>query len=123
MEKTKRIIIATLAGFIFGFVCLAFAASSDAEIPCPVKLQILFSRALIGFAIGISSLKFHWTLHGLLMGFLFSLPLAFSGLMAPENPEFSSTMMFISTIVMGIIYGFLIELITSVLFKSKNWIV
>jgi K+-transporting ATPase c subunit len=50
---------------------------------------------------------------------LFSLPLAFSGLMAPENPEFSSTMMFISTIILGMIYGFLIELITTLVFKAK----
>lgn len=119
MKKGKRIIIATLAGLLFGFVCLAFASSGAAELPYAVKQQILFNRALIGFAIGISSLKFHWTLHGLLLGMLFSFPLAFSGLMAPENPEFSSIMMFISTIIMGMIYGFLIELITSLLFKAK----
>jgi len=123
MKKTKRVIIATILGALFGFVCLAFASSSGAEIPYPAKLQILFSRTLIGFAIGISSLKIHWTLHGLILGIIFSLPLAFSGLMAPESPEFSATMMFVSTVVMGMIYGFLIELITSVLFKSKNWIV
>ncbi|MDA3954860.1 MAG: hypothetical protein PF485_14530 [Bacteroidales bacterium] len=119
MKKTKRIIIATIFGFLFGFVCLAFASSGEAELPYAVKQQILFSRALIGFAIGISCLKFHWSLHGLLLGMLFSLPLAFSGLMAPENPEFSSVMMFVSTIILGMIYGFLIELITSLLLKAK----
>ena len=123
MKKAKRIILATIAGFLFGFVCLALASSGGSEILDPAKLQIIFSRVLIGFAIGISSLKIHWTLHGLLLGLFFSLPLAFSGFMAPENPEFSATMMFVSTIVMGMIYGFLIELITSVLFKSKTWIV
>jgi len=40
--------------------------------------------------------------------------------MAPENPEFSKIMMMVSTIVMGAIYGLLIELITSVLFKAKQ---
>jgi hypothetical protein len=86
----------------------------------PIKLQIIFSRTLIGFAIGISSLKMHWTLHGLFMGLLFSLPLAFSGLMAPETPDFSASTMFISTVVMGMIYGFLIDLITSLAFKAKR---
>ena len=119
MKKTKRIIIATILGLLCGFVCLALASSGEGELPYAVKQQILFSRMLIGFAIGISSLKSHWTLHGILLGMLFSLPLAFSGLMAPENPEFSSVMIFISTIVMGIIYGFLIELITTVVFKAK----
>ena len=116
----KRIIIATLSGLAFGFVCYGMASSSG-ELPCPVGLQIIASRALIGFAIGISCLNLkHWTLHGIIMGLLFSLPLAFSGLMATENPEFSQTMMFVSTIIMGIVYGFLIELITTVLFKAKQ---
>ena len=122
MKKTKRIIIATLSGVLFGFVCLGFASSGEYEIPDPMKLQILASRTLIGFAIGISCLKMHWTLHGLIMGLVFSLPMAFSGLMA-ETPGFSANAMFISTVVMGMIYGFLIELITSILFKRKNWFV
>ncbi len=120
MKKTKRIIIATLAGILFGFVCLGFAVSGGAEIPVPIMLQIIFSRTLIGFAIGISSLKFHWTYHGLLLGFIFSLPLAFSGFMASEG---ELVWIFGATVIMGMIYGLLIELITSVLFKSKNWIV
>lgn len=108
MKKAKRIIIATLCGVIFGFVCISFASKGGNALPYPIFWQILLSRTLIGFAIGISSLKFHWTLHGLLMGLFFSLPLAFSGLMAPENPEFKPIMMFVSTVVMGMIYGFLL---------------
>ena len=54
-----------------------------------------------------------------MLGLIFSLPLAFSGLMAPESPEFSASMMFINTVVMGMIYGLLIDLITSLLFKAK----
>jgi len=53
------------------------------------------------------------------MGLIFSLPLAFSGLMAPENPGFGKAGMFIWTIVLGMVYGLLIELITSLLFKAK----
>jgi hypothetical protein len=119
MPKTKRIIIATLSGILFGFVCLTLASSGPEKLPLPIALQIISSRTLIGFAIGISciSLK-HWTIHGLVMGLLFSLPLAFSGLMA-ANPDFSKASMLISTIVLGMIYGLLIELITSVIFKAK----
>ncbi|OGU26792.1 MAG: hypothetical protein A2057_06340 [Ignavibacteria bacterium GWA2_35_9] len=50
---------------------------------------------------------------------LFSLPLAFSGLMAPDSPEFSATAMFIMTIVLGLIYGILIEFVATILFKAK----
>jgi hypothetical protein len=119
MPKTKRIIIATLSGILFGFVCFTLASSGPGKLALPIALQIISSRTLIGFAIGISciSLK-HWSIHGLVMGLIFSLPLAFSGLMA-DNPDFSKAGMLISTIVMGMVYGFLIELITSVLFKAK----
>jgi transposase len=59
------------------------------------------------------------SLHGLLMGLLFSLPLAFSGLMAPENPDFGKGAMLASTIVMGMIYGLLTEVVTSAVFKAR----
>lgn len=115
----KRIIIATLSGLLFGFVCFGLASSGPEALPWPVAVQIILSRTLIGFAIGISSLSIkHWSIHGLFMGFLFSLPLAFSGLMALDNPEFSKASMLAWTTVLGMIYGFLIELITSVFFKS-----
>jgi hypothetical protein len=120
MKNSKRIIIATLSGVLFGFVCFAFASSGPQQLPWPIALQIILSRTLIGVAIGISSLSFmHWSLHGIIMGLLFSLPLAFSGLMAPENPQFNASAMFIWTVVLGMIYGVLIEVITSLLFKAK----
>ena len=53
------------------------------------------------------------------MGLLFSVPLAFSGLMAPECPEFSKTSMFVWTVGLGMVYGLLIEVITSLLFKAR----
>ncbi|MCD4745525.1 MAG: hypothetical protein K8R58_04440 [Bacteroidales bacterium] len=119
--KTKRFIISTLLGVVFGFVCYGFASSGQNEIPLVLAVNIILGRTLIGVAIGISrfSLK-HWTLHGIIMGLVFSLPAAFGAMLGPENPEFSHTMLFVSTIVMGMIYGFLIELITSVLFKAKQ---
>lgn len=120
MQKAKRVIIATLAGVGFGFVCLGLAASSPGELPMAVALQIVASRTLIGVAIGISCSRLgHWSIHGLVMGALFCLPLAFSALMAPENEEYSKTGMFVLTILLGMVYGLLIELITSVLFRAR----
>jgi hypothetical protein len=120
MQKPKRIIVATLSGVLFGFVCFGLASSAPGELAWPVALQIIVSRTLIGFAIGISCISFgHWVLHGLVMGIIFSLPLAFSGLMAPESPEYSKAGMFIWTIVLGMLYGLLIEVITSLFFKAK----
>ena len=119
--KTKRLIISTLLGVVFGFVCYGLASSGQNEMPTVLAVNIILSRTLIGVAIGISrfSLK-HWSLHGIIIGLIFSLPAAFGAMLGHENPEFSHTLLFVSTIVMGMIYGFLIELITSVIFKAKQ---
>jgi hypothetical protein len=118
--KAKRLIISTLLGIVFGFVCYGFAASGEYEIPIFLAVNIILGRTLIGVAIGISrfTLK-HWSLHGIIMGFIFSLPAGFGAMLGPENPEFSHTMLLVSTIVMGMVYGFLIELITTVVFKAR----
>ncbi len=120
MFTTKRCIIATLMGFATGFICLAFASSGPGVLPAAVAYQLVLSRALAGFTIGISVFKMgHWSIHGAVIGAVFSLPLAFSGLMAPDNPQFDNSTMFAMTIIMGLIYGILIEFVTSVLFKAK----
>jgi hypothetical protein len=119
--KTKRLIISTLLGVVFGFVCYGFASSGQNEIPIILALNIILGRTLIGVAIGISRFPcIHWSLHGIIMGLVFSLPTGFGAMLGPENTEFSHSMMMISTIVMGMIYGFLIELITSVLLKARQ---
>jgi hypothetical protein len=112
----KRVSIATIFGLICGVVCVMLA-TSNAPLPWAIKLQILSSRTLIGFAIGISILKMKWWLHGPLMGLIFSLPMAFSGMMAVD---YSPIWMVSATIIMGIIYGFIIELFTTVVFKAKE---
>jgi len=119
--KGRRVIVATLSGVLFGFVCFGMAWSSSGTIAWPVAVQLILSRTLIGFAIGISSITLrHWAIHGIIMGLIFSLPLAFSGLMGPESLEFSQAAMFSWTLILGIIYGLLIEVITSVAFRAKS---
>ncbi len=119
--KTKRLIIATLLGLVFGFVCFGMASSGPDKISTLLAINIILGRTLIGFGIGISRFSFkHWSLHGIIMGLIFSLPAGFGAMLGPENPEFNHTTMFIATVVMGVIYGFLIELITTVLFKAKQ---
>ncbi|MEO0102975.1 MAG: hypothetical protein ABIK81_04670, partial [candidate division WOR-3 bacterium] len=78
-------------------------------------VSIILSRSLMGFAIGISALKILWWLHGIILGAIFSLPLAFDTLLSPAAKS-----AFIWTIIMGIIYGLLIELFTSIVFKAKG---
>ena len=114
MLNTKRLLIATLFGLIFGFVCYGLAASCG-PMPWYQVLSIIISRTLIGFVIGISVLKMGWWLHGIVIGAIFSLPMAFNGFYVPGKEMF----IFLGSIVMGIIYGFLIELFTTIVFKAK----
>lgn len=113
MLNTKRLTIATILGLIFGFVCWVMASSSGPQ-PWYMAVSIIISRTLIGFTIGISVLKLPWWLHGIIIGALFSLPMGFSGLYVPERGMFILT----GSIIMGIIYGFLIELLTTTIFKA-----
>jgi len=119
--QVKRLIISTILGVVFGFVCYGFASGGNNEISTVLALNIISGRTLIGVAIGISrfTLK-HWSLHGITMGLVFSIPAGLGAMLGPDNPEFSRSMMLISTIVMGMIYGFLIEFITSVIFKARQ---
>ena len=118
--KLKRLLIATLLGLIFGFVCFGMASSGENEMGFILAASIILGRTLIGFGIGISRFPMkHWSIHGLVMGFIFSIPAGLGAMLGAEGTGFSPNMMLISTIVMGMIYGFLIELITTVLFKAK----
>ena len=76
--SSKRMMLATLFGLIFGFVCWGLAASKG-PIHWALAVSIVISRALMGFAIGISALKWSWWLHGVVLGVLFSLPMGFGG--------------------------------------------
>ncbi|RKZ28687.1 hypothetical protein DRQ36_10070 [bacterium] len=113
MLKPKRVIIATILGAVFGVVCWLLA-SSDGPLPWHLAVSIILSRTIMGFAIGISAWRINWALHAVIMGVVFSLPGAFGALMTPSD---KAVFAFWGTIVMGVIYAFLIELITSKLFK------
>jgi len=114
MVKSKRLLIATLFGLISGIVCWGLA-SSGGPMAWYQAVAIVLSRTLIGFTIGISLLKMKWWLHGIAIGAVVSLPGSFFGFYVPGKELF----IFFSTFVMGIIYGFFIELFTTVIFKAK----
>ncbi|MFC1790089.1 hypothetical protein ACFLZP_01240 [Patescibacteria group bacterium] len=118
MKQKIRTTVATISGLICGFICYRLASSSEYGLLLPIVFQLISSRMLIGLAIGISNLsQMPWFVHGPLLGAVFSLPISFSG-MVVEVPGFSKISMFFSTILMGLIYGFLIELVTTVVFRA-----
>ncbi len=111
----KRTIITTILGAIFGVVCWLLARCGNELLPWFIAVSIILSRTVMGFAIGISRWKIAWWLHGILMGAIFSLPMAFGAMASCEKVQF----VFWGTIIIGIVYGFLIELITTFVFKAK----
>jgi hypothetical protein len=115
MLNKKRLLIATIFGVISGFVCWGLSSSGGPQ-PWFLALSTILGRTLIGFAIGISILKIKWWLHGIIMGFIFSLPMAVQGFYVPGKEMF----IFFGTLIMGIIYGFFIELFTTVVFKAPR---
>jgi hypothetical protein len=111
MFSLKRVIIATIFGFIAGLSCyLGGKYGLKAEINIAEFLMILLHRGLLGFVIGISALRMHWALHGILIAFIVGLP---------GYPLIYSEGGFIPYSVMGIVWGFFIELFTSVVFKAN----
>lgn len=113
----KRIILSTFLGFLAGIVCWQLSASGQHELHWSISVSIILSRTLLGFGIGISSLKVCWWLHGIVMGFVFSLPMAFS-IFAGSNEN--AFILFLGTLFIGMIYGFVIELIVSIIFRMKT---
>ncbi|NIR94061.1 MAG: hypothetical protein GWO08_10410 [Gammaproteobacteria bacterium] len=115
MLSNKRVIVATLCGLIFGLVCMTLASSNPSPVE-PVTAStmwlILLSRTMMGFMIGISALRMSWWLHGIVIGLIASIPMAI--------PVLSMAYIAIGTVVMGMVYGFLTELITSKLFKAQS---
>ena len=110
MLNARRLISTTLLGLLFGIICWRLAASAGSLL-WYFALGIILSRTVMGFAIGISSWQVWWGLHGIFMGIIFSLPGAFSALVKGGS-------VFWWIIIMGAIYGFLIELLTAKVFKA-----
>jgi hypothetical protein len=105
MVYAKRFWIAIVLGIICGLIC-AIAGKTVVENMTTAQMwSVIFDRALIGLIIGISIWRLGWFFHGILIGFLGSLPIAIGE-------------QFIVVSLFGILWGFLIELFTTVIFKA-----
>jgi hypothetical protein len=113
MLTSRRVILATFFGLVFGFVCmwLASAKPDSAPMATHIKLNLVMTRMLTGFMIGISALKLKWYLHGMILGAIGSIPMAMATMPDPTIA--------LSALVMGVVYGVLIELLTSIVFRAK----
>ncbi len=107
-----RVIIATIIGLLTGLFC-AWGTSRTTELDVWILVGIVLSRTVAGFAIGISRIKMAWWIHGPVLGLIFGLPISFQALT-------SSAYGFFMLLIASIVYGFVIELFTSVIFRAKQ---
>lgn len=111
----KRVIIATVFGIVMGLICfLGGKYGLKDDITTAEFIYIMTNRTLIGFVIGISALRIHWAFHGSLLGLIVGLPFASGCLLEPDNMETA-----IAALILGVVYGFLIELFTTVIFRAR----
>jgi hypothetical protein len=104
MAYLKRVAATTILGFIAGIVCWQLGASGgQVQYTTPMIVSTILNRAFIGFVIGISGWGINYLLHGALIGALGGLQMA---VYANENG-------FIMITVGGIVYGIVIEFVTT----------
>ncbi len=113
MVSKKRLLLCTVLGLVFGVVCWGMLSSRYPLLTTGMSLAVILSRTAMGWALGTSGLRAPWWAHALLMGVVFSLPVAAFFLELP--------MMGVGTafalVVMGIVYALLIEAIATFIFR------
>ena len=103
----KRIFIASVLGFLCGIVCLLLSKFAAGTVMTgTVILNGLFNRTLMGFLIATAAVPRHAVARGALLGFLMSVAYA----IPLANP--------VPPIVAGIIYGIVIDVLTTKVFKA-----
>jgi hypothetical protein len=106
--KAKRVLACTLFGFAAGIICWVgsyVAGGLPATFTVGMILAIIFNRAFIGFAVGISGWRAPWPLHGIVIGLAGSLAVSIYPLLTPGGLGG-----FLMYELAGGVWGFLIEL-------------
>lgn len=97
-------------GFIFGIICLVLTKyAAGTELTTKIIVGGLVNRTLIGFVIGSTSCPWKPALRGAMYGFLISLTYI---IIASANQ--------ITMLIAGTVYGILIDVITTNVFKADG---
>jgi len=111
MVNPVRLTVTTILGIIAGLGTWWWLHA----IPASEAWTVVLSRALLGFGIGLSAWKTNWAAHGIVLGFIFSLPGA-----AAAVWNHGAAAAFWGWIFSGVICGFLIELFASPIFHTSG---
>ncbi len=111
-SKTSRLVTTTLLGVVFGMICMLLSRYTAGVAYWPIGFSFLLHHTVMGLVIGVSSLKMNWATHGVFWGALFGLFLAISRIGTTPQPW----MVFIAVVI----WGFLIEALTTKVFKRPQ---
>lgn len=113
----KRIVVATFFGLVMGGLCATGAFYAHIlKFSAIALVWILLNRVVMGLVIGISGLRLHWALNGIVLGLAVGSVFSFYLFMSLGQV----TMPTINFFVNGI-FGLIIEFFTSVVFKAPSF--
>ncbi len=111
MISMKRVIVAVLAGVVFGYGDVWIGELIGLPLDRHVTSAFILNTMLTGFIIGISSIRIHYIPHGMLIGFAGALPIAL--------PALSTGIGAMALLLgLGIVWGICIELIATKVFVA-----
>jgi len=117
---SKRIFIASLMGFFAGIFCLLGGIMVlDNDYSVWQVVYVLLHRTIMGFVIGISSLKVKWYVNGGLIGLIIGILFVLYEQITKEFFGYQDWVIF-ALIPTGIFYGLFIEYMTTKVFKAPN---
>ncbi len=111
----SRIAIATIGGFIAGIFCMAATISMGTHMTVALAGWILLNRTIMGFVIGTSGLRLHWALHGSVMGLIVGSIFSYAAFVMHQP-----SILVFGPLIGSVVFGFLIELFTTVVFKRPQ---
>lgn len=110
----KRFLFATFFGLCMGGLCAAMTFGLMGRTFAIITLLwILLNRTVMGYVIGISSLRLHWALHGVLQGVIVGSIFSYFLFM-----DWGMGWKAWLTPIGNALFGFLIELFTTVVCKQ-----
>ena len=110
--KSSRLATTTLLGVVFGIICMLLSRYSWEVAYWPLGVSFLLHHTVMGLAIGVSSLKMNWAVHGIFWGVLFGLFMAIGQIGTIQEAWL--------LIIPVIIWGFLIETLATKAFKRPR---
>jgi hypothetical protein len=114
VTKSTRLVTTTILGAVFGVICMLFSRYGGSEVAFwPIGVSFLLHHTVLGFAIGASSLKMNWAIHGAFWGALFGIFLAIGQIGGAIQPWMA--------FVLPVIWGFLIETLATKAFKQPQY--